>query len=605
MEHGLLYQALIYLSAAVISVPIAKRLGLGSVLGYLLAGILIGPFVFKLVGQNGNEVMHFAEYGVIMMLFLIGLELQPPLLWKMRAPIFGLGGLQVILTGLAGGLIAMLIGLNWQMSLACGFIISMSSTAIALQTLNEKGLLKTPGGQASFAVLLFQDMAVIPILALLPLLAFEAVAVNGGEHVSAGRQAFVTLGSVTAIVLAGRYLMRPVFRFIAETRLRELFTATALLLVVGIAMLMDIAGLSPALGAFIGGVVLANSEYRHELESDIQPFKGLLLGLFFISVGASIDFALVMKDPFTIAGLVLLLLAVKFSVLYSLGKFFGLTGPAKWLLALGLAQGGEFAFVLFTFARNHNILTPDVASPLVAVVALSMAVTPLLYLLYDFLSKKWQVQSKEDRQADAIDDNDHQVIIAGFGRFGSTVGRYLRANGIGSTVLDLDPEQVEILGRIGLKVYYGDASRLDLLHAAGAGRAKLLIVAVNDPEKTKLITDTARKHFPHLKLLVRVEGRSQAYDMINDGIEYIYREVFDSSLVCAGDALRLISGSTPQAVRGMKVFRQRDELNLRKLAHLWNDEKNLFEAARTVLQEEEQLLKTGLDVEEDTGLRSD
>jgi len=596
MEHGILYQILVYLSAAVISVPIAKRLGLGSVLGYLIAGILIGPFVFKLVGQNGEDVMHFAEYGVIMMLFLIGLELQPPLLWKMRAPIFGLGGLQVVVTGLVGCLVAMMFGLNWQMGLACGFIISMSSTAIVLQTLNEKGLLKTPGGQASFAVLLFQDIAVIPILALLPLLAFEAVATNGDKHVSAGQQALITLGSVIAIILAGRYLMRPVFRFIAETKLRELFTATALLLVVGITMLMDIAGLSPALGAFIGGVVLANSEYRHELESDIQPFKGLLLGLFFISVGASIDFGLVLSDPLSIAGLVVLLLLVKFSVLYSLGKVFGITGPAKLLLALGLAQGGEFAFVLFSFARNHHILTPEIASPLVAVVALSMAVTPLLYLLYDVLSKRWQVLPKVEREADKIDENDHQVIIAGFGRFGSTVGRYLRANGIGSTVLDLDPEQVEILGRIGLKVYYGDASRLDLLHAAGADRAKLLVVAVNDPEKTKLITETARKHFPHLKLLVRVEGRSQAYEMINDGIEYVYREVFDSSLVCAGDALRLVGGSVQQAARGMKVFRQRDEQNLRKLAHLWGDEANFFDAARKVLQEEEQLLKTGLEL---------
>jgi len=598
MEHGYLYQALIYLSAAVISVPISKRLGLGSVLGYLIAGIFIGPYVFKLVGEEGQDVMHFAEYGVVMMLFVIGLELQPTLLWRLRAPIFGLGGLQVVTAGAAGCLVGVVSGLSWQMGLACGLILGMSSTAIVLQTLQEKKLMNTPGGKASFAVLLFQDMAVIPILALLPLLAYEAVA-SGEKQTPAVLQALMTLGAVTGIVLAGRYLMRPVFRLIAETKIRELFTAAALLLVIGISILMEKVGLSPALGAFIGGVVLANSEYRHELESDIEPFKGLLLGLFFISVGVMIDFRLVAENPIGITGLVLLLLAIKFGFLYLLGKIFGLIGPDKMLLSLGLAQGGEFALVLLSFAHKNQVVFHDISARLTAVVALSMAITPVLYLLYDWFAKRWKAEDKVEREADQIDESDHQVIIAGFGRFGSTVGRFLRSHGIGSTVLDLDTEQVEILGRLGLKVYYGDASRLDLLHAAGAEKAKILIVAVNEPEKTNLIVETARKHFPHLKLLVRVQDRSHAYEMINHGIEHVYREVFDSSLICAGDAYRLIGGTVPQAARSMRVFRSQDEKNLRRLAHLIDDEGNMFDAARKVLQEEEQLLKSGLDTEDE------
>jgi len=601
MEHGFFYQALVYLSAAVISVPVAKRLGLGSVLGYLIAGVLIGPYVLKLIGEEGEDAMHFAEFGVVMMLFLIGLELQPPLLWKMRASIFGLGGFQVAATALVVGAIATALGLTWKMGLACGLILAMSSTAIVLQTLNERSLLKTPGGQATFAVLLFQDIAVIPILALLPLLAFEASS-HVMPGVAPGRQALFTLGAITAIVLAGRYTLRPVFRFIAATKLRELFTATALLLVVGIAMLMQKVGLSPALGAFLGGVVMANSEYRHELESDIEPFKGLLLGLFFISVGASIDFHLVAAHPAQIAGLVGLLLIVKCAILFLLGRLFGLKGPANLLFALGLAQCGEFAFVLFSFAAQGRILTPAITGSLVAVVALSMAVAPLLFIAYESIAARWMSNAKDERASDAIDDDGHAVIIAGFGRFGSTVGRYLRAHGIGSTVLDLDPEQVDILRRLGLKVYYGDASRLDLLRAAGAERARMIVVAVNEPDKTRRIVDTVRKHFPHLKILVRVDGRALAYELVNEGIEHIYREVFDSSLACADDAYKLLNGGTNPSAIGIPFFRQRDECNLRRLAKYWGDEKNFYEAARKVLEEEEQLLKTGLSARDGDGI---
>jgi monovalent cation:proton antiporter-2 (CPA2) family protein len=598
MNHGFFFHAFVYLAAALVMVPIAKRLGLGSVLGYLLAGAVIGPHVFGLVGEEGEEVMHFAEFGVVMMLFLIGLELQPPLLWKLRHSIFGLGGLQVILTGAAGCGIGMALGLTWQMSLATGLILAMSSTAIVLQTLGEKGLLKTPGGQASFSVLLFQDIAVIPILALLPLLAYavpEAKAEAHGAltHIPPLQKALFTLGAVTAIVLAGRYLLRPVFRVIAATRLRELFTAMALLLVVGITILMEKAGLSPALGAFLGGVVMANSEYRHELESDIEPFKGLLLGLFFISVGALIDFGLVASDPLRILGLVFLLLAVKVGILAGLGWLFRMPPQARLLFALGLAQGGEFAFVLLSFAVQNSILSPGVASPLVAAVALSMAVTPLLFLAHDALVKRLPQPDGPAREADAIDE-ENPVIIAGYGRFGTTVGRYLRSHGIGCTVLDLDPEQVDILRRIGMKVYYGDASRLDLLRAAGAERAKMLVVAVDDPVKMKQIVETARRHFPHLELLVRAPQRSHAYELIHDGVQHVYREVFDSALVCADDAYRILGGRAYRSARDARYFRRHDEKLVREMAKHWGDDKHFYAAARKAIAEEEELLKSGL-----------
>ena len=597
MDHGFLYQALVYLAAAVVSVPIAKRLGLGSVLGYLVAGIVIGPFALGFVGTHGQDVMHFAEIGVVMMLFLIGLELQPSLLWKLRASLFGLGGLQVVVTGAAGCAIGSALGFPWQTSLAVGLILAMSSTAIVLQTLNETSLLKTPGGQSAFAVLLFQDMAVIPILALLPLLAIDPIAPLAAAepgHARAGQHAITILLAVVAIVVAGRYLLRPVFRWIAGTKIRELFTATALLLVVAVTMLMNEVGLSPALGAFLGGVVLANSEYRHELVTDIEPFKGLLLGLFFISVGATIDFHLLVEHPLAMAGLVFMLLAVKAVVLTFLGRAFGLKGPANLLFSLGLAQAGEFAFVLFSFAQQGGILSQNIVAPLTAAVAMTMALTPILFVVYKRLAPLWATDKKAEREADRIEEHDHPVIVAGFGRFGSTVGRYLRSHGIGATVLDLDPEQVDTLRRIGLKVYYGDASRTDLLRAAGADQAKLLIVAVDDPAKTREITNIARKHFPHLKLLVRVQGRALAYELIKEGIPHVYREVFDSALHCADEAFRMLGGGAERAAWGMRIFRERDERKLREMAHLWGDDDNFYEAARQTVLEEERLLLIGI-----------
>ena len=501
-----LFQAFIYLTAAVIAVPIAKRLGLGSALGYLLAGVAIGPHVLGLLGTKGRDVMHFAEFGVVMMLFVVGLELEPSLLWRLRRPILGMGGLQVLLTTAVFAGIGLALHLPWQAAVAVGLILAMSSTAIVLQTLNEKGLLKTAGGQSSFAVLLFQDIAVIPMLAVFPMLA-TGPAVPGETDAHAGTalatlpgwaQTFAVLGAVTLVVVGGRYLIRPVFRAIAKARAREAFTAAALLLVIGVSLLMTSVGLSPALGAFLAGVMLATSEYRHELVSDIEPFKGLFLGLFFIAVGASIDFRLLAGRPALMGGLVVAVIAVKASVLFALARGFRLGAAHSLTFALGLAQVGEFAFVLLSFAEQEGVLGAPIASPLVAVVAISMGVTPLLFLLNErLLQPRFGAAGEETRDADTIEEQ-APVLVAGYGAFGSTVGRLLRANGVLVTVLDLDADRVDLLRDMGQKVYYGDASRLDLLHAAGAGQARLLILGLDSPEKTLELVQTARKHFPNL-----------------------------------------------------------------------------------------------------------
>ncbi|MBT3604434.1 MAG: potassium transporter, partial [Candidatus Latescibacteria bacterium] len=454
-EGGFFFQAFVYLMAAVISVPIAKRVGLGSVLGYLIAGIVIGPFVLGLVGEEGQDVMHFAEFGVVMMLFLIGLELQPALLWRLRGPILGMGGLQVGVTTVLIGGIALAFGQTWQVGLALGMTLALSSTAIVLQGLNEKGLMKTEGGQSSFSVLLFQDIAVIPMLAIFPLLAVGH-AVGGHDdghgsliaHLPGWQQGLVVIALVAGIVVMGRVLLRPVFRFIASTRLRESFTATALLLVIGIAMAMSACGLSPALGTFVAGVVLADSEYRHELESNVEPFKGLLLGLFFIAVGASIDFNLFGEQPGTIVGLVSGLVILKFVVLFVLGMIFKLPTSQNFLLSFALAEAGEFGFVLFSFATQNQVLPPDVASVMIVVVALSMLIAPLLMIINEKLVQPRFATGEEKREMDTIDE-ENAVIIAGFGRFGNVVGRLLKAQGIGATVLDLDPEQIEALRQFG------------------------------------------------------------------------------------------------------------------------------------------------------------
>ncbi|MFC2085948.1 monovalent cation:proton antiporter-2 (CPA2) family protein, partial [Bacteroidota bacterium] len=585
MSGGFLYQAFVYLAAAVVAVPIAKKFGLGAVLGYLLAGIAIGPFGLSLVGNEGADVMHFAEFGVVMMLFLIGLELEPTLLWRLRTSVLGLGGLQVGLTTLVIVAIGMGLGYSWQVGLAVGMTLSMSSTAIVLSTLDEKSLMRTQGGEGAFSVLLFQDMAVIPMLAIIPLLVTAESGTGAAGHVGNGHgqtwitsqpgwlQTVVVLGAVAAIIIAGKYLLRPVFRSIARTRQREIFTAAALLLIIGIALLMQLVGLSPALGTFVAGVVLANSEYRHELESNLDPFKGLLLGLFFIAVGAFIDFELIMADPGRIVLMVFVLIAIKFAVLFGLSKVFGFSLDQGLLLAFALPQTGEFAFVLFSFASQEGVLGATITGPLVAVVALSMALTPLLLLLFErVVAPRVGVTEAAPREPDAIDEQ-NPVIVAGFGGFGSTVGRFLRANGIQTTVLDVDPDRVELLRKFGLKVYYGDGSRQDLLHAAGADKAKILILAIDRPEKTIELVHTARTHFPHLTILARAFDWDDAHDLLEAGVDHVYRHNLDTSLRLGEDALQMLGFRAHKAHRLAQKFRTHDQATLMQLRAVKRDDK--------------------------------
>jgi monovalent cation:proton antiporter-2 (CPA2) family protein len=597
--EGFFYQAFVYLAAAVVSVPIAKRLGLGSVLGYLLAGVAIGPFVLGLIGDEGQDVMHFAEFGVVMMLFLIGLELQPALLWRMRGPILGLGGLQVALTTAALATVGIAVGLGWRPAVAVGMILALSSTAIVLQTLAEKGLMGTDGGRSAFSVLLFQDIAVIPMLALLPLLATTGGghAASAGDHGStwveglpAWGQTLAVLAAVAVIVVGGRYLTRPAFRFIARTRLREIFTAAALMLVIGIALLMTKVGLSPALGTFLAGVVLATSEYRHELETDIDPFKGLLLGVFFIAVGASIDFRLIAASPGLIAGLVAALIGIKLVLLLLLGRAFRLGLDQNLLFAFALAQGGEFAFVLFSFAGQHHVLGPDLTAPLVAVVAVTMALTPVLLLVNEkLLQPRVGTRERDEREADEMDEA-APVIIAGYGRVGNIVGRMLTANGVEATVLDHDSDQVDLLRRFGQRVFYGDATRHDLLESAGAANAKVLIVAVDDHETVLKLVETARKHWPHLEIMARAVGRTEAYDLLDAGVDHVYRETFDSSLRIGVDALRALGHPAYDAHRRGRAFRRHDERMLRELAAHRGDRATYIREANRRREEMERVL---------------
>ncbi len=603
--EGFFFQAFVYLAAAVISVPVAKRLGLGSVLGYLIAGFIIGPFGLKLIGSEGQDVMHFAEFGVVMMLFLIGLELQPSLLWRLRSPILGMGGLQVGLTTAAITCIGALLGLSLQASLAVGMTLALSSTAIVLQTLNEKSLMKTDAGQSAFSVLLFQDIAVIPMLAIMPLLAVkvtETVHEAGQAHASTTwveglpgwGQALAVIGVIAAIIICGLFLVRHFFRYVAQTRLRELFTAAALLVVIGIALLMSKVGLSPALGTFLAGVVLANSEYRHELEGDIEPFKGLLLGLFFIAVGASIDFAMITAKPGLIAMIVGGLIVLKLAILLIVGKIFKMGQDQNILFAFSLAQGGEFAFVLFSFAVQNHVITSAVANPLIGAVALSMALTPLILIVNDkIIQPRFGTKEQGQREADSIDE-ENPVIIAGFGSFGSIVGRLLRANGVGITVLEHDSDKVELLRKLGLKVFYGDASRHDLLHAAGAEKAKVLVLALDNDEKILNMVQMVKKHFPNLTILARASGRTEAYKLLDEGVNHVYRTSLDTSLRVGIDALRSLGFRSYQAHRATKTFRHHDEDSISALQHVRHDRKTYISNARQRIEDLEQLLLTEL-----------
>lgn len=598
-QQSFLFQALVYLASAVLFVPIAKKLGLGSVLGYLLAGVIIGPTVMGFIGEEGQDIMHFAEFGVVMMLFLIGLELEPELLWKLRKAILGLGGLQVIVTTLVVAALAMTFGMDIKPSLALGMILSLSSTAIVMQTLTEKGLMKSVSGQSSFAVLLFQDIAVIPMLALFPLLAPSTQAATAGsDHGDTWvtgqpgwMQTIIMMGTIIAIILAGRFLVRPLLRIVAATRMREVFTATALLLVVGIAFLMTQVGLSPALGTFMAGVVLANSEYRHELESDLEPFKGLLLGLFFIAVGASIDFNLISSQPGLVFGLVFALMLVKAIVLFLLGKFFKIGKDQNLIFSFALSQVGEFAFVLFSFSLSEGIFPQQTVSLLIAVVAISMALTPLIMLINERFILPLTLRTKaEEKPSDDIDEK-NAVIVAGFGHFGSTVGRFLRANNIKATFLDIDSDRVEGLRRLGFKVFYGDASRYDLLAAAGAAQAKLIIIAVDPAEKRLELIDTVKKHFPNLHMYVRATNRYDAYDLMNAGVLHVYRETVDTAIRVGVDVMTLLGKRKYTANRLARTFLKHDEANLKKLASI-RDPDEYIVAAKGYIEELELIVQS-------------
>ncbi|MBL7963429.1 MAG: cation:proton antiporter [Flavobacteriales bacterium] len=594
---GFLANAVVYLATAVVCVPIAKRLGLGSVLGYLLAGIVIGPYALGFIGEEGKDIMHFAEFGVVMMLFLVGLELEPALFWRMRRQVLGMGGAQVLLTALVLAATSTAMGFTWQAGLAAGLAFAMSSTAIALQSLKEKGLMHTAAGQGSFAVLLFQDIAVIPILALLPLLATAPADLSGEQHwietLPGWQRTLAVLAAVGTVVALGRYVAVPFLRIVARTRLRELFVASSLLLVVGIALLMETVGLSPALGTFLAGVVLANSEYKHELESDLDPFKGLLLGLFFMAVGASINFDLITRAPGTIIGLTLAVMALKLGILLVVGRRAGFSFDQNLLFSVGLAQVGEFAFVLLAFIAQLALLNNEWTDTLMAITAISMTLTPLFMLLNEkLILPRFGTTERPAREADAIDEK-HRVIIAGFGHFGSTLGRLLRANGVRATILDNDSDQVDLLRRMGFQVFYGDATRHELLEAAGAHEAELLICAIA-PESALLLTETVHKHFPHLKLMVRARNRFDAYELMDQGVMHIHRETLHSSVAMGVDALKELGFRHYTAHRAGQNFLRYDEQSLKELASKRGDKADYISSIREKIAEQEELLTRDL-----------
>jgi glutathione-regulated potassium-efflux system ancillary protein KefC/glutathione-regulated potassium-efflux system protein KefB len=591
----MLEMAVIYLAAAIVAVPIAKRLGLGSVLGYLIAGILIGPFVFELVGDQ-TDVMHFAEFGVVMMLFLVGLELQPSRLWKLRNSIVGLGGLQVLLTSALFFIIGyFVLSLRWETALAIGLMLALSSTAIVLQTLTEKGWIKQEAGQSAFSVLLFQDIAVIPILALLPLLAFNDITSlssshgNLIEHYPVYLQVVISMATIAVIILAGKYISAPLFRYIAETRLRELFTLFALFLVIVIAVIMQKIGLSPALGTFLAGVVLAESEFRHELEVDIEPFKGLLLGLFFITVGASIDFPLLLAQFSHVILFVLGLILTKALVLYTLAKLFKIKSKQKLLFTFALAQGGEFAFVLLSLTSSLQILTVEQTKITTLVVAISMLMAPLLLMVYEkFIDRENNIQQAFD-EPEQIEPTKN-VIIAGYGRFGQIIGRLLTSQGYHLSILDHSPSQIDLLRRFGNKVFYGDSARQDLLVAAGANDAQLLVIAIDDADKVLEIATLAQKNHPHLKIVARAVDRRHAYQLMHIGITTFKRETFDSALNLGVEVLTLLGNDSADAKRAGEIFAQHDEESLIVLAELWGDDHSYGIAVKQRIEDLKQVL---------------
>ncbi|MBV8270831.1 MAG: glutathione-regulated potassium-efflux system protein KefC [Cupriavidus sp.] len=587
-QHDFMIALVVFLVAAVVAVPLARRFGLGAVLGYLLAGAAIGPFALRLV-TNVESILHFSEFGVVLMMFVIGLELEPRKLKNLRKTIFGYGTAQMAACALAVGILAALLGAPWQIAVVAGLGLALSSTAIAFATLAERNLMGTPAGAAGFGILLFQDIAAIPMIALLPLLAFDAadVAPHGPPHWQTAARAVAAIGIV---VVGGRYLVRPALRFIARTDMREMFTAFALLLVVGIALMMDAVGVSMALGTFVAGVLLADSEYRHALEADIEPFKGLLLGLFFMAVGMSIDFGVLAQAPWKVLGLVAGFVLVKTLVLTLLAPRFGIA-RGQWLLfGLLISQGGEFAFVVFSVAGNAGLLPERTEALLVLIVALSMVATPLMLLVFDRVIAP-RLNALTRRPDDAIPPQHNPVIIAGFGRFGQIIGRLLYAQGIGVTVLDHDPDQIEFLRQYGFKIFYGDATRVDLLEAAGAGEAKILVVAIDGMEDSLALIDRVRERWPELTIYARARHVSHVYQLKDRGVETYERELFEGSLMMGRRVLEGL-GFDPSDARNVALrFRRHNMQGINRFYPYYTDQKKLVSLTKQARDELEEMFR--------------
>ncbi|RSZ41020.1 MULTISPECIES: glutathione-regulated potassium-efflux system protein KefC [unclassified Variovorax] len=558
MEHApaWLTNSLIYLSAAVLVVPLSKALGLGSIIGYLVAGIAIGPWGLGLV-SSVEDVLHFAEFGVVLMLFLVGLELEPRRLWNLRRPIFGWGTAQVLSCAAVLFAVGWAVGAEWRVALVAALGLALSSTAIALQVFGERNLLKTPSGQAGFSILLFQDVAAIPILALLPLLAGATAAEQAITGLERALEAAKIIGVIGGIILGGRLLLRPILRWIARSDTPEIFTAAALLLVVAIAALMQLVGLSMALGAFLAGVLLAESEYRRELETDIEPFKGLLLGLFFIAVGMSINFGVLVASPWIMAMLVVGFVTIKLVVIYALAKAMGIAYQERPVFTLLLAQGGEFAFVVFQ-AAGPDVLPPQVTSLLIGAVALSMLLSPLLLVLLDRFVLPRYSRSTGPQLEEISEQQDAKVLICGFGRYGQIVGRMLMSQGLRVTVLDHDADTVEGLRQFGFRVFYGDATRLDLLRTAGAGTAKVIVVAVDDIEQSLEIVDLVKENFPQARIIARARNVTHLFQLRDRGVTEVEREVFESSLRSARATLEALGWPAHEARESAMRFRRRN-----------------------------------------------
>jgi len=586
VESDFLLNVVILLLAAIVSVPLSRRLGLGSVLGYLLAGVAIGPFALKLITDQ-QRILHFAEFGVVMMLFIVGLELSPSKLWRLRREVFGVGSSQVFLSTAVLAALAFVVGIAFKPALIVGFALALSSTAAGLQILAERRELATASGRTGVSILLFQDIASLPILAVMPLFAATVAASTEGHGSVAALKA---LGAIAALVVGGHFLLRPVFNMIARQQSTELFTATTLLVVCATAWVMHSVGLSMALGAFIAGVLLADSEYRHELEADLEPFKGLLLGLFFIAIGMGMNFALLARYPLELIGVLLALLLIKGSVLLLIGRALGFERRAQWNFATTLAQGSEFAFVLLTAAAADRVLAQEQADFLTLLVALSMAATPLLILLKDALTARWS--RTPDRAFDAMPDGEPRVIIAGFGRFGQIIGRVLLTQRVPFTALEKSQEQVDFLRRFGNKIYYGDAARLELLRSAKADQAELLVLAIDDVEGSVATAELVRKHFPKLNIMARARNRQHAFRLMELGIEVVIRDTLHSSLKMSENVLMSLGLSESLAKERVDIFRQLDQRALDSQKDFFRDEARIIQSAKQYTRELEQLFES-------------